>query len=290
MTVAELQLAFRSELTPLYGQREAHSITSIVLESVLGMNPLKQSMGRHMLLTVDQKQNLEAILQRLLTQEPVQYVLGDTIFLGRTFTINQHVLIPRPETEELVLWIKEDLAGQAESPVNILDIGTGSGCIAISLSLELPNAVISAMDVDADALQVAKRNSEIWGANVSFMHADVLTVELPEHQFDVIVSNPPYITYSEKDQLADNVVQFEPHLALFVPDNDPLLFYRVIANKALSRLKNAGRLYFEVHETYAKQVADILKTFGYLDVTVQKDMQGKERMVRAEKVLGGNTD
>ena len=282
MSIAELQKKFWEELKPLYDEREARAVTRLVLETLLQLNPTQLSFERFRLLTTYQQYQLQQILTRLTTGEPVQYVLGEAHFYGLKLKVNKHVLIPRPETEELVEWIISGLEfGIPE--LRILDIGTGSGCIPIVLSKKLPHARVEAIDVSELALQVAEENNRLNGTSVQFRKVDILSEELPPQTYDVIVSNPPYITEAEKNTLHKNVLNFEPHLALFSFDEDGLKFYRRIAQLAATALKPNGKIYFEIHRDKAEEVALILTEAGYRNVELRKDLGGNNRMVKGDK-------
>ncbi len=281
MTLGELQKTYRDKLSPIYGQREANAICRMVFEHVLEVNGPTLAFERFRVLTAPQLQGLTGILERLLTQEPVQQVLGSAPFYGLTFRVNRHVLIPRPETEELVDWVVKD--SRDKSSLTILDIGTGSGCIAISLARHLPLSVTEAIDVSEDALAIAGENARFNNAPVAFSLQDILHEPLTESRYDIIVSNPPYITEDERNTLAANVLLFEPHLALFAPKEDAIHFYRVIAAKAHVALKSGGALYFELNADRAIEVKTMLENTGWHNVELRTDLSGKQRMLRANK-------
>ncbi len=217
-------------------------------------------------------------INRLLDNEPIDYILGNTEFYGLRFNVGKEVLIPRPETEELCDWI---ILEETSSDLKVVDIGTGSGCIAITLAKHLKKATIYACDVSESALMVAKENAAFNSVTVIVKAFDVLGNFPIEEKLDIIVSNPPYVLESDKAEMKKNVLDFEPHLALFVEDNDPLLFYRRIAEHAKNRLNTKGRLYFEIHERYAGAVQSLLSEMGFSNVEIREDAQGKERMLRA---------
>ena len=230
-------------------------------------------------LTAEQEALLDNAIERLKKQEPIQYILGYSDFCGLRFKVTQATLIPRPETSELVEWI----ASEATCNGSILDIGTGSGCIAISLAHRLPQSKVTAWDISPDALAVAAENSKANSCAVAFEEVDILAYEPTGEQFDIIVSNPPYIKENEKAEMHSNVLDWEPHTALFVPDSDPLLFYRTIAKKGLMLLKPGGKLYFEINRAHGKETMDMLAAFGYTSIELRKDFAENDRMIRAVK-------
>lgn len=289
-------------LTAIYNEREAQAIVRTVLDALFGMSLTDICLGKVTQLSADDTTRLEKIMQRLEKSEPVQYVLGAEWFAGRLFDVAPGVLIPRPETEDLVKWAcdeakekeKEDNSkeerGKEEKEVSkkgeeaphpsILDIGTGSGCIAITVALALPQARVTAWDISTDALAIAAGNAHKLGASVRFEHLDALSAPDDEACWDVIVSNPPYICDKERADMSDNVLSYEPELALFVPDNDPLLFYRAIARYASKALKPGGRLLFETNTAYAHEVAQAMADEGFTAIEVRNDCFGKPRMVK----------
>lgn len=289
-------------LTAIYNEREAQAIVRTVLDALFGMSLTDICLGKVTQLSADDTTRLEKIMQRLEKSEPVQYVLGAEWFAGRLFDVAPGVLIPRPETEELVKWTcdeakekeKEDNSkeerGKEEKEVSkkgeevphpsILDIGTGSGCIAITVALALPQARVTAWDISTDALAIAAGNAHRLGASVRFEHQDALSAPDDEERWDVIVSNPPYICDRERADMSDNVLSYEPELALFVPDNNPLLFYRAIARYASKALKPGGRLLFETNTAYAHEVAQVMANEGFTAIEVRNDCFGKPRMVK----------
>ncbi|MEQ8424739.1 MAG: peptide chain release factor N(5)-glutamine methyltransferase, partial [Cyclobacteriaceae bacterium] len=223
---------------------------------------------------------LQSSILRINKGEPIQYIIGSQEFYGRTFQVNKSVLIPRPETEQLVSEVINHVKRDANSTLSLLDIGTGTGCIPITLSLELKNITACGIDVSEDALTVASTNNKIHGSNVNFLRCDILSESLPEGTYDVIVSNPPYITENEKAEMKSNVLHFEPDIALFVPDNDPFLFYHAIVEKSISYLKSSGLLTVEINERFGKEVSDIFLQNSFQDVRIIKDLSGKDRIVK----------
>lgn len=270
----------RSRLQPYYTAEEVSALSRIVCCDLLGQAPTDYYLGKDIVLSSKKEQELEDILQRLSRFEPLQYIEGRTLFLGRELLVAPGVLIPRPETEELVELMLKEIPADAR----ILDVGTGSGCIAISLAKELPDALITAWDVSPEALSVARANARKLQADVRFVECDVLACQVDEvGLYDVIVSNPPYVTEAEKADMEPNVLQWEPSLALFVPDDDPLRFYRRIAVLGRDMLADGGRLYFEINRAYGREMVEMLRTMGYVGVRVEKDLSQNDRFVIAEK-------
>lgn len=276
----ELQF-LQKRLEACYSANEAAAIARWVFESRFHYTRLDYCLGKDRDFSKEERDDFENIASRLLENEPVQYILGETEFCERPFSVDPNVLIPRPETEELVRWVVSD-AALFPSSARILDIGTGSGCIAVSLSCLLPDTSVSACDVSEGALQVARRNACRNGAGVSFFQEDILhPVTLPCFpEWDVWVSNPPYICEREQAEMERHVLEHEPHTALFVPDSDPLLFYRAIARLGMRHLRSGGYLYFEINRAYADQTCRMLETVGYEDIQVRKDFYGNDRMIR----------
>ena len=292
-------------LTHIYDAGEAKAIVRWVLDVRFGLSLTDILCGKVTELSAHDQTELEKIMQRLEKGEPVQYVIGVADFFGRQFHVEPGVLIPRPETEELCRWIlasdKHGLTRTVreiphQSDANILDIGTGSGCIAITLALELPDAQVTAWDISDDALRIAAGNAKSLGANVTFKHRDVLdsslftldsslfTLHSSLPKWDLIVSNPPYICEKEKSAMECNVLDHEPHLALFVPDDDPLLFYRAIAQYAAEALTAQGSLFFEVNPLYADDLDRMLRMMSYHDIYIRQDQFGKTRFLKATKI------
>lgn len=267
-------------LEPLYGNGEARAITDYVLDVCFGLSKADILCGAVEEMTAEKTAELNKIFGRLMEGEPVQYVLGRAEFCGRWFSVRPGVLIPRPETEELCAWITAD--SKASASPKVLDIGTGSGCIAITLQLDMPESKVTAWDISADALDVARENAQQLGANVNFVKLDALNAK-PEGEWDVIVSNPPYICEKEKKDMAVNVLEHEPHTALFVPDADPLLFYRAITRLAVQTLNKGGRLYFEINPIYADDTCRMMRAEGMTAVELRSDMYGKQRMAKGVK-------
>ena len=282
MTTTQAYNDFQNQLKKIYDERESENISDWVFENVTGQKRWERRNNPNELKEAYFNQ-LQNYLQQLLVHKPVQYVLNEAWFYKMKFFVNENVLIPRPETEELVEWIIKNVRRTTyDVRCTILDIGTGSGCIPVSLKRELHNTNVTAIDVSEKALQVAKKNAESLDAKIDFLKIDFLNENnwkaLP--QFDIIVSNPPYIPFQEKEKLAKNVTAFEPGIALFVENKNPFIFYKKISAFAKSHLKQNGKIYVEVHEEYAKNVKDIFENAGFIS-EIKKDIYGKERMVRA---------
>jgi release factor glutamine methyltransferase len=288
LTVQSAYRSLRAALSPMYGDREAAQISAMVMEQLTGFTRSEMLVRDHQALDANQLAQFDRWQEELLAWRPVQYVLGEAWFSGMRFRVDERVLIPRPETEELVEWIiqKWKLEGGRwkvgeEQAADVLDIGTGSGCIAIALKKRLPDAVVIAIDKSTGALQLARENAAALDADLHVHEIDILddfqTASLPRVQ--VIVSNPPYVPRSAGKHMRPNVHRYEPHLALFVSDEDPLLFYRVIAVRGLQLLAPGGMLFFEIHVGAGQAVAELLLQLGYTGVERKEDLSGLERMV-----------
>ena len=271
----------RNALREHYPDSEALALAKMLLVEAFGFSTLELYGGKDKEISGKRLDVLNEMIARLKKNEPIQYVIGTETFCGWTFEVDGNVLIPRPETQELVRWIEADW--KSDAPCRILDVGTGSGCIAISLSKLLEGAEVEAWDISEGALRVARRNADRNGAQVLFRQVDVLTARPEGHRYDVIVSNPPYITESEKQDMEANVLDWEPHTALFVPDADPLLFYRRIAELGVSMLNEGGALYFEINRAYGEETVRMLEGLGYKQIELRKDDWGNDRMIKANR-------
>ena len=272
----------REGLNSHYPAGEVTAFTRIIATELLGFSQTTFFLKDDVTLTAEQNALLDNAIERLKKQEPIQYILGYCDFCGLRFKVTPATLIPRPETSELVEWVASEATGNE----NILDIGTGSGCIAVSLDHKIPHSKVTAWDISNDALAVAAENSNANGCNVAFELVDILAHQPSGELFDIIVSNPPYIKENEKEAMHSNVLDWEPHTALFVPDNDPLLFYRTIAEKGLTLLKPGGRLFFEINRAHGKETMDMLAALGYTHIELRKDFAENDRMIRAVKPKG----
>lgn len=270
--------AIKDELGRCYPTGETAALTRIISTEILDIPQSTFFLKDDVTLTPRQETLFYCTIERLKKHEPIQYIIGYCDFCGLTFKVTPDTLIPRPETSELVEWITEEQKGDK---VNILDIGTGSGCIAISLSCKLPGCNIAAWDISSGALAVAEENNRSNGTEVTFSQVDILVYQPQGEMFDIIVSNPPYIKEKEKKSMEANVLDWEPHTALFVPDNDPLLFYRAIAEKALAMLTSGGALYFEINRAHGAETVEMLKSLGYIETELRKDLAGNDRMIKA---------
>ena len=283
MTLNEARTVLTKELNKVYDKDELPNIIELVIEHITNMPRAEQLKNKVPYLTCTQLENLDEITERLKKNEPVQYVLGEAWFAGMKFKVNKNVLIPRPETEELVDWIVKESQKSKVKSQNIIDIGTGSGCIPITLKKKFPEANVSAIDVCSEAVFTATENAIEFNAEVDFLLLDFLDEEKWKElgQYDIIVSNPPYVKQSEIYIMHQRVKEFEPHLALFVPDNDALLFYKKLSGFSIDHLRPGGRLFVEINETLGEHVVNLLRSTGFTNIELRKDMQGKDRMVKA---------
>lgn len=279
MTLSETKQSIKQKLSTNIEAIELNSLLSMLLEHVTGWNQLQQVVQKDTPLTTQQLHTLQQFTDALLLGKPIQYLTGKSWFMGNEFIVNEHVLIPRPETEELVEWVAE-YAQIINKPLKIIDIGTGSGCIAIALKKMLPDNLITGLDISEAALSVASLNATQLNVDIKWVEQDILmSASLPD-TFDIIVSNPPYIPVREMTDMQDQVKNFEPSIALFVSNEDPLVYYRMIARLGKQFLSNNGQLFFEIHYDQAKKIINLLDEMGY-HAASRQDMFGKDRMIRA---------
>ena len=271
----------KNDIQSIYGH-ESDSIAMLLTEHLTGLERTAILMDNHVQTGPQFRAQVNKAIRRLKAQEPIQYILGEAHFYNHNFLVNHSTLIPRPETEELVDMIVQDAA--QTKPRSILDIGTGSGCIAISLALALPSARVEALDISANALQVAKQNAAHLGVDINFFELDILTQPLTK-QYDLIVSNPPYVRNLEKQHIKKNVLDFEPELALFVPDANPLVFYDKIGRLSYRHLNPGGQLYLEINEAFGPEILQLLKAAGFNNVSISQDLQLKNRLAKGSKSL-----
>ncbi len=279
-TIKDVFDSYRQGLKAIYDTNETEALILVVINEVCNISKAKIKAFPELELTSEQTEQLKSILEELKTGKPVQYILGKTEFYGLPFNVNSSVLIPRPETEELVEWVLESVGSRELSVGSILDIGTGSGCIAISLKKNLHAFKISAMDISIDALQTAAGNAKLNEVDILFVDDDVLNLKSEYPKFEIIISNPPYVTMQDKTQMHTNVTDFEPHTALFVPEQNPLIFYKAIADFAKLHLRPNGLLFFEINEIYGNETVDLLAEKGFINIELRKDMSGRDRMIR----------
>ncbi|WP_316737234.1 peptide chain release factor N(5)-glutamine methyltransferase [Pedobacter aquatilis] len=277
MNIKDLEKQYIQSLSDLYGAEEAKALFNLSISNTLKLTQSEILLKQDKVLTVKQSDKLLKILEDLKTGKPIQHILGETFFYNLPFKVNENVLVPRPETEELVDWIIHEVK---DSKRNLLDIGTGSGCIAVSLKKNLEHLDVSAIDVSGKALKVAQDNAKLNKVDVNFIEADILNYNSNEI-YDIIVSNPPYIRELEKAEMHKNVLEHEPHNALFVPDENPLIFYSAIADFAIKNLNPSGYLFFEINEFLWEETLQILIDKQFKNIELKKDMQGKDRMIMA---------
>ena len=280
MKIKEYRSQFIQELTPIYDVGEAESFFYLILEEKKQLKRIDVALYPDLNFSEEEIVVLNLILEQLKKEIPIQYLLGKTSFYGLDFEVNENVLIPRPETEELVDWIiRSSSKSKKYKDLKILDIGTGSGCIAISLAKSIPNSQVYAVDVSEKALATAKKNAELNNVKVTFSNQNILDTEDLKQQFDIIVSNPPYVRNLEKEEIKKNVLDNEPHLALFVEDNDALIFYRKIAELAQKNLSENGQLFFEINQYLSKEMVELLEKMNFKNVELRKDIYGNDRMI-----------
>lgn len=270
---------FYDQLAGIYSRNEIQSICFMVMQNLCGCSKAALFAADSLTLTEEQQTRLNALMERLQKKEPIQYIIGHCHFFDINLEVNRNVLIPRPETEELVEWILKD---NPQKEGSLFDICTGSGCIAITIKKYKPNFQVTALDLSEEAIATAKRNAEKNECEIRFITDDILAPQhITEEKYDIIVSNPPYVMEKEKAQMEANVLEYEPAMALFVPNENPLLFYESIGRFGLTHLYEGGKLYFEINEALGKETKELLENQGYQDVTLKKDIFGKDRMICA---------
>lgn len=280
MTISYFKTLLQTELHDIYPVNEIESFYHILTEYKLGLSRVEKALNPNMEIKSDAKIFFENAISLLKTEKPIQYIIEETEFYGLKFHVNKNVLIPRPETEELVSWVLEN--ANPDKELSILDIGTGSGCIAISIAKNLPKAKITAIDFSKTALKTAKINATKNKVSVSFLEQNILTVENLHQQFDIIISNPPYVRELEKKEINKNVLSYEPHSALFVDDNNALIFYKKIATLAKQSLKPNGTLYFEINQYLGEETMKMLSENGFSKNELKKDIFGNDRMTKSQ--------
>ncbi|SFJ50305.1 peptide chain release factor N(5)-glutamine methyltransferase [Myroides guanonis] len=280
MKIREFKSEFISRLENIYDSSEVDSFFSICLENIEGKTRFDLMLDRD--LEIKKSELWEKVIEQLVKERPIQYIFKQAHFYGLIFNVDENVLVPRPETEELVEWVINSVSDKGE-PIKILDIGTGSGCIAISLARHLPNAKIYAMDISEKALEIAMSNALLNKVDVTFIHQDVLALQSLSESFDIIVSNPPYVRNLEKVEIHNNVLNYEPHLALFVEDDNALVFYEKIVSLASSELKKGGMLFFEINQYLGDETVKLFHSDLFKEVVLKKDIMQNDRMIRAFK-------
>lgn len=298
MTINKLKGVFIKELEGVYPKQEIESFFYLLTESYLGIKRIDIALDPKLEIDIDIEQKFHAALANLKNEYPIQYIIGETEFYGLLFKVDKNVLIPRPETEELVDWIigkvkseklevrskKLEVKNQNDNKfrLKILDIGTGSGCISIALAKNLPDSEVWAIDISEKALKVAKKNAEFNNVKINFLQSDILKCKKLITKFDIIVSNPPYVRELEKKQMQNNVVKYEPQEALFVKNKDPLQFYKKIAELAKTGLNKNGKLYFEINQEFSAETIELLEEKGFMNTEIKKDIYGADRMIKAQ--------
>lgn len=289
MKITQFRTYFIEQVAPFFDEEEAASFFYLIIENWRNLKRVDLVMQPDLFFSESELIQLENVISELKLQKPIQYILGSTEFYGMFFQVNEHTLIPRPETEELVEWVvmsqnlEEGRRKLVNKSVKILDIGTGSGCIAISLAKNIQLAHVSAIDVSIEALATAKKNATFNGVEVQFMHQNILETNSLSESYDVIVSNPPYVRMLEKQEIKPNVLEFEPHLALFVENEDALLFYRKIGQLAQNHLNKDGYLFFEINQYLAKETVELLENLQFKFIELCKDIYGNYRMIKCQK-------
>ena len=284
MLIKDYKNTFHKELTLIYDEQEIESFFYIVLDKIHQMKRIDLALNSEAVMDYNHLRRWKNIASDLKEQKPIQYILGETEFYGLRFLVNENILIPRPETEELVALIinEEARSNKQKAGFKILDIGTGSGCIAITLAKNIPTAIVFAIDISEKALATAEKNAELNEVKVTFLQKNILETPDLGQQFDIIVSNPPYVRNLEKAEIKPNVLEYEPHLALFVEDTDALLFYRKIGQLAKKTLTPHGQLYFEINQYLGKETVQLLKDLGFKNVELNKDVYGNDRMIKCQ--------
>ena len=285
MILKEFKLFFSEALSAIYPKTEIESFFFILMEEILELQRIDTVLKPHFLITEEKLIDLKNILKRLLKEEPIQYILGNTEFYGLPFLVNKNTLIPRSETEDLVAWVLAEtnlLVTNKQKEISILDIGTGTGCIPISLAKKLSAVHISAIDISLEALTIAKQNALLNNVTINFIAADILKTKVLTQQYDIIVSNPPYVRELEKVEIKNNVLENEPHLALFVANDNPLIFYSKIADLAKQHLSKTGILFFEINQYLGKETLIMLQEKGFKNIQLKKDFLGNDRMIKCD--------
>ena len=282
--VRDIRKYYCEQLCSIYDKDEANAMILILLEHYFNIDRIKMALEPDLRISESEMLTFHFAVKDLLKNKPIQYIIGETDFCDIKFKVNENVLIPRPETSEMIYKIAERQKTKDKRQLSILDIGTGSGCIAISIAKQIPNSKVYALDISEKALEVAKENASNNNVDVTFIHDDILSLKNKiETKFDIIVSNPPYVRELEKAEMRNNVLNWEPHNALFVSNDDPLIFYRNILEFAKTNLNQEGEIWFEINEYLGKEMTDLCKEYGFSDVEIFKDFRGKERALKTTR-------
>ena len=271
--LGDIILFFKNELAGISNSREIFNWAYITINNLFGYDRANFIINQNQKISLHQRKKIKRIVSQLKKNKPIQYILEECVFFDLKFKVNSSVLIPRPETEELVKWILKD------EFKSIIDIGTGSGCIAISIAKN-KNVNVHAIDISNTSIKLAKKNAEFHGVSINFLNIDILTENI-SNKVDIVVSNPPYVLKKEKKHMNKNVIDYEPEIAIFVDDNNPFIFYKIIAKKAKKILNRNGKIYFEINENYSEEVMKILKDYGYVNIKLKKDINDRDRMIKA---------
>ena len=271
--LGDIILFFKNELAGISNSREIFNWAYITINNLFGYDRANCIINQNQKISLHQRKKIKRIVSQLKKNKPIQYILEECVFFDLKFKVNSSVLIPRPETEELVKWILKD------EFKSIIDIGTGSGCIAISIAKN-KNVNVHAIDISNTSIKLAKKNAEFHGVSINFLNIDILTENI-SNKVDIVVSNPPYVLKKEKKHMNKNVIDYEPEIAIFVDDNNPFIFYKIIAKKAKKILNRNGKIYFEINENYSEEVMKILKDYGYVNIKLKKDINDRDRMIKA---------
>lgn len=271
--LGDIILFFKNELADISNSREIFNWAYITINNLFGYDRANCIINQNQKISLHQRKKIKRIVSQLKKNKPIQYILEECVFFDLKFKVNSSVLIPRPETEELVKWILKD------EFKSIIDIGTGSGCIAISIAKN-KNVNVHAIDISNTSIKLAKKNADFHGVSINFLNIDILTENI-NNKVDIVVSNPPYVLKKEKKHMNKNVIDYEPEIAIFVDDNNPFIFYKIIAKKAKKILNRNGKIYFEINESYSAEVIKILKYYGYVNIKLKKDINDRNRMIKA---------
>ncbi|TMM28633.1 peptide chain release factor N(5)-glutamine methyltransferase [Polaribacter aestuariivivens] len=284
MTLKEYKNYFSTKLSEIYPQTEIDSFFNIIIEEKLNLQRIDTVLKPNFVINNNIETDLKSITKRLQKEEPIQYILEKTTFYGYPFLVNKNTLIPRPETEELVEWVLKEIEEKRKKNklenISILDIGTGTGCIPISLAKNLQKVTISAIDISSEALKIAKKNAVLNNVDINYIELNILKAEKLSESYDIIISNPPYVRQLEKKEIHNNVLKNEPHLALFVSNENPLIFYKKIADLAKNHLNKNGLLFFEINQYLGKETAEMLKKKGFSNIELKKDLFENDRMIK----------